>query len=151
MSARTLMATCARPGAALCRRMPSACEAWSRSYSACAARRARSSACSGNSLTRHSLAEKARRALLGEGSDAFGIVSAAAEFALIITLDVELLWQCAAQALVERLLGARQPARGCRGQLARERIDHGGEFSVLDAAPDQAPLGRLLSAQLLRQ
>src|SRR5580658_2588539 len=143
MSARTLMATCARPGAALCRRMPSACEAWSRSYSACAARRARSSACSGNSLTRHSLAEKARRALLGEGSDAFGIVSAAAEFALIITLDVELLWQCAAQALVERLLGARQPAR--------ERIDHGGEFSVLDAAPDQAPLGRLLSAQLLRQ
>src|SRR5215831_11323995 len=156
MSARTRITTCAHPGRTPARRMPSACEARSRSYSAAAARSARcwavSSAGWPATLMAYSSVSstgEARCALLGEGGHPFGIVGAAAELALVVTLDVELLPQGPAETFVNRLLGARESTRGGRGKLQCEAVHQRGKLRVLDASPDHAPACSLLGGELL--
>src|SRR5262249_2534254 len=92
---------------------------------------------------------EARCALLGEGGDPFGIVGAAAELALVVTLDVELLLQGAAETFVDRLLGACEAPCGRRGKLQCETVHQRRKLRVLDASPDQTPACRLLGRELL--
>src|ERR1700722_17439597 len=98
-----------------------------------------------------SVSREARRALGGEGRDPFGVVRRAAELALVVTLDVQLLGEVAAEALVDRLLGARQPARWGAGEVARQVLDDAREFGILDAAPDEAPALGILGAELVTE
>src|SRR6202047_5008424 len=154
MSARTVMTTRAQPGRTPVIRMPRACEARSRSNRAAAARSARRCApltvSGGTPMARGpSAASEARRALLGEGRDPFGVIDAVAELALVVALDVQLLRQRTSQPLVNRLLGSREPAGRGDGQLPRQTLDHGGEFIVFDTTPDQPP-GRGLRGGGLR-
>src|ERR1700724_3501546 len=156
MSARTVMATRAHPGRTPVIRMPSACEARSRSNSPAAARSARRCApltvSGGTAMARGpSASSEARCALFGEGCDPFGVIHAVAELALVVALDIQLLRQRATQPLVDRLLGSRQPAGRCGGELPRQILDHGSEVSVFDAAPDQPPGRGLLGAELVAE
>src|SRR5579862_3219191 len=126
MSSRTVMVSRAQPGRTPMIRMPSACEARSRSNIASATRVARAPAPSsimnaplsrpaGNSATRES-----RRPLGTEGGDAFGIIRAPTELDLIVALHVELLLECATEALVDGLLGAGQAPGRCAGEMRGE-------------------------------
>src|ERR1700751_3193948 len=133
MSARTRMTTRAPPGRTAAMHIPSAWLARSRSKSAAAARSARCWASVSLMLTPASAAREARRALLAEGRDPFRVVGAAAELALIVALDVELLAQRAIGAWVDGLLGAREPAGRRRRQLQRQALHHRLELRVLDA------------------
>src|SRR5580698_4279852 len=149
MSARTVIVRRAQPGRTAAIRMPSACEARSRSYSACAVRSAmRCASGAGGSVgmgpPRPSAADESRHALRAEGGDPLGIVGGAPELGLVVTLHVELRGEASSPALVDRLLGPRQPRGRRLGEAARQRIDGAGELSVLDAAPDQTPLRGLL-------
>ena len=92
-----------------------------------------------------------RVALFGEGSDAFRIVLRAAELALEIALLLQRLLERPAPRFVDRLLGPCKTARRCDGELLRERVDCLLEFVVFNAAPDQAPLRRLLCRQFVCQ
>src|SRR5256714_2146649 len=153
MSARTVMTTRAHPGRTPVIRMPSACEARSRSNRAAAARSARRCAplpvSGGTSMALAS--REARRALFREGGDPFGVIHAVAELALVVALDIQLLRQRASQSLVDRLLGSREPAGRCGGELPGQILDHGGELTVLDATPDKPPGGGLLGAELVAE
>src|SRR6266853_1183497 len=139
MSARTVMATRAHPGRTPVMRMPSACEARSRSNSPAAARSARrcaGSTASGGTPMARSATREARRALLGEGRDPFGVIHAVTELALVVALDIQLLRQRATQPLVNRLLGARQSAGRCGGELPRQTLHYRSELAVFDATPE---------------
>ena len=98
-----------------------------------------------------SAAAEARRPLGGERRDALSVVGGAPELALVIALDVELLGECAPKALVDGLLGARDAARGRGGEVPRQVVDEAGKFSVLDAAPDQAPVARPAAPRACRR
>src|SRR4029077_20203542 len=100
---------------------------------------------------RPSASGEARRALFGEGCDPFGVIHAVAELALVVTLDIQLLRQRTSQPLVNRLLGSRQPAGRCGGELPRQILDRGSEFTVFDATPDQPPGRGLLGAELVAE
>src|SRR6266404_2287758 len=154
MSARTVMTTRAHPGRTPVMRMPSACEARSSSNSRAAARSARrcpASTASGGTPMARSATREARRALLGEGCDPFRVIHAVTELALVVALDIQLLRQRAAQTLVDRLLGVRQSAGRCGGELPRQTLDHRSELAVFDATPDQPPGGGLLGAELVAE
>src|SRR5579862_6250322 len=157
MSGRTRITTVAAPGRTSVRRMPSACEARSQrnsSAAASSARRCGSAGVAGGSCMMsflNSASGELRRALRGERRHALGVVSAVTEFALVVALHVQLLRQRAAEALVDRLLGARQSAGRCRRKVARELIDGRGQLGVVHAAPDQPPGGRLFGAQFFPQ
>src|SRR5579863_10533657 len=88
----------------------------------------------GNSAT-----GEARRPLGAEGGDAFGVIRAATELPLIVALDVELLLECAAEALVDGLLGAGQAPGRCARKMRGERLDSGRKLRVRNATPDEAP------------
>src|SRR4029077_12375742 len=162
MSARTGIISCAKPGRTMVRRIPSACEARSRSNMAAAARSASSCASSAARVSVMGLAPgecggtgsvtaETRRALGGKGGDALGVVLRAAELALVVALDVELCGERAPQAFVDGLLGTRQTAGGGGGKVSRQVLDDAGKLGVLDAAPDQAPVRRLLRGELVAE
>src|SRR5882757_8544527 len=144
--------------------MPKCRAVLSFSASACAARSARrcaarsASRCSSSegpfsSLmgSRPSPASKFRSTLFREGGNALLVVCRATQLSLVVALGIDLLLERSAPALVERLLGKGDAARGCRSQLPRQPVDDRREFCVLDTAPDEPPLGRLLRTQLLTQ
>src|SRR5688500_10022606 len=141
MSPRTRIVSFARPGPAATIVMPSPCEARSRvniASAACSARRCASPM---------SAARELRDALLRERGDALGIVARVAELTLVIALDVELLLVRTCPAAVDGLLGAGEPTRRRVRQSLREFLDIARELGVVDAAPDQAPLLRVLRAE----
>src|ERR1700722_18731430 len=96
-----------------------------------------SSAAMGSAMV--SVSREARRALGGEGRDPFGVVRRAAELALVVTLDVQLLGEVAAEALVDRLLGARQPARRGAGGGAGPGLPVAPGIGALAAPPRGGP------------
>src|SRR5512145_1018008 len=63
------------------------------------------------------LSSEARGAFLEEGRDPLAIVVAAAQFALGVALEVELLLEALALRRVDRLLGAGKAEGGTRGEL----------------------------------
>src|ERR1700722_10260506 len=133
--------------------MPSACEVLSFANSAFATASASCCACAEEDccsvLT--SLPRKLRRPLLRKCSDTLRVIRGTSQLPLRITLGVQLLIERPPPALINSLLGAGQSLRRRRSQLARQRIDHPRKLRILDATPDEAPLRRLLGAQLVAQ
>src|SRR5690349_897788 len=112
ISPRTVIPKRAQPGPTPMIRMPRDCEARSRSNIARAMRVARMAASSSvicascQSLASGSATGKAWGPLGAERGDAFGVVGGPAELTLIVALDIELLFERAIEAFVDRLFGA---------------------------------------------
>src|SRR5580704_444938 len=125
METRTL------PGASSRISRPRFCEARSVRYIDWTAERA----CASDTLA----ASEARRALLGKGRDPFRIVAGAAQLALHVAFDVELLLESVLPTAPQRVLGGGKSSRGRHGKLTRHGIDRRCKLCVLDALPDQSP------------
>src|SRR6202789_4518899 len=156
MQTRTL------PGATSRISRPKFCEARSVRYMDSRAERASSSALAEpgiisssvkpGAVSRDTLAAgEARRALLGEGRDTLRVVARAAQLALQVTLDIELLLEAVLPAAPQSVFRGREPARGRHGKLTRHGVDRAGKLRVLDALPDQPPGGGLLGGQFVAQ
>ena len=79
--------------------------------------------------------------LFEESGDAFAIVAGEAQAAHFVALEVELLVQSAGTGGADDVLDRGEAERGERGELRGQRVDFGVERIVVDAFPDQAPVG----------
>src|SRR5262249_14379872 len=86
-----------------------------------------------------------------EGADGFAVVARVSQLAHEIALEVELRLQRVGRARVDRLLDAREAARGRVREAANERFDLVGELGIVDAFPDEPPIRRLLRRYLLAE
>src|SRR5882724_2776206 len=97
----------------------------------------------------YSATRELRGSLLRESRHPFRVIRRITQFALVVALDVELLFERPSPTFVERLLGACQPSSRCRSKLCRESVHYCGQLRVLHATPDQAPLSGLFRGQLV--
>src|SRR5881392_393319 len=79
-------------------------------------------------------------ALGEEGRDAFLEILAAAQLALEVAFDVELLAEIVGTGASQRLLDARQRQGGPVGQAAGQFSGGRHQLAVLDDVPDQTPV-----------
>src|SRR5882672_6289180 len=92
-----------------------------------------------------------RRTLAQECGDPFLIVVRKTQFALQVTLQFEARRQRQQCTGIDRFADAHKRARRPRGQLHRQRVRRRHQLRVVDTLPDQSPLLRLFSRQLLAQ
>src|SRR5690348_7084377 len=92
-------------------------------------------------------ARKFRRALLAKGCDAFLVIARAAELALQVALEIELLVQARGPSLAHGHLDGGVSLCRSRGQARDELVGLARKLIVLDRAPDEAPALRFLRRQ----